>query len=218
MLVSATSDRGSAGGGGGAGNLSGAAAGGVGGGGGGTVLLTAGGDLTVTSILATGAAGEARTGTGGGGGGGGSGGTVLVSTANGALRAGPVSVAGGGGGGPNGAAGAAGRVRWDAPGGNAPTSPDTTPHRGPAFTSKMRVVMKIPQSLTLVGTRDHGFNVRVIDQSNLSHDAGHGVFDAVGNAVIVPQLYGGYNKICVTLDGGSPGTIAERCTDVAFLP
>jgi hypothetical protein len=85
-------------------------------------------------------------------------------------------------------------------------------------TSKARIVTALPQSLTATGTRDRGFAVRVTDQSNTSHDAGHGVFDENGVATLMPQLYKGYNKVCVTLDGGTPGTIAERCTDIAYLP
>lgn len=218
MLISSGANRASAGGGGGTGNLTGIVTGGFGGGGGGTVLVSAGGNVKIASIAANGAPGETRS-SGGGGGGGGAGGTVLVSTTNGTLMVNAIEVGGGGAGGPNGGAGSPGRVRWDAPGGGAPSSPASAAKRGPVIAASASRTVNTPTHAFMVhGERDHAFTVRVVDQDNLSHDGGRGVFDDSGVAPITASLRKGYNKVCVTLDGGSGGTIAERCTDVAYLP
>ena len=73
--------------------------------------------------------------------------------------------------------------------------------------------------MTLAGTSNDGFTYRVIDQGNTSHDGGHASFNSVGVATITPALHAGYNQVCITLDGGTQGSLqADKCIDVAFLP
>jgi len=205
---------------GGAGGLGGTLvltnAGGPGGAGGGTVALFAGGNIQTLSLSAKGGAGSVPSGSGGAGGGGGAGGNVLVHTDSGTLAIGAIDVSGGAAAMPGGGAGSTGRARWDVPGGNAPSSPA---HRGPAFEKlSTRVFTTQPPSLTLSGTSNDGFSVRVIDQDNAVHDGGHNSFNN-GAAVISPALHPGYNRVCTTLDGGTAGKPeAETCIDVAFLP
>lgn len=221
LLVPLESNLPSAGGGGGAGSLAGGAAGGVGGAGAGVVVLVAGGDITTGDIAAnggTGGKGAAGLGSGGGGGGG-AGGAVLVSSAGGAVVTGKINVIAGPGGSPGGGASSGGRVRWDAGSGSAPSSPDRPAHRGPAFMVTTRVFTTLPQRLALIGTRGDGFNVSVTDQDHAVHDGGHFIFDADNTAMITPPLNPGYNRVCITLDGGTQGHLeAEKCLDVAYLP
>lgn len=211
----------SAGGGGGAGSLVGGASGGAGGGGGGVVELIAGGDITTDAIASgggTGDTGAAGVGSGGGGGGG-AGGVVFVSSAAGAVKAGPITVSGGGGGGPNGGAASVGRVRWDAIGDTAPQSPSRPAHRGPSFMTAPRIVTRSPQMFTLAGTQGDGFTIRVTDQQHTAHDGGHASFAADNTALISAALYPGYNQLCITLDRGTPGQPeADKCIEVALLP
>jgi len=205
---------------GGAGGLGGTLvltnAGGPGGAGGGTLALFAGGNIQTMSLSAKGGAGGPPSGSGGAGGGGGAGGNVLVHTDTGTLAIGAIDVSGGAAAMPGGGAGSTGRVRWDVAGADVPSSPG---HRGPAFEKvSTRVFTTQPPSLTLSGTSNDGFSVRVIDQDNVVHDGGHNSFNN-GAAVITPALNPGYNRICITLDLGMQGHIeADKCIDVAFLP
>jgi len=188
---------------------------GAGGSGGGTVALIAGGNLQATSISAKGGGGTPGA-SGGAGGGGGAGGNLLVRTDNGTLTIPTIDVSAGPGGTPNGAAGSIGRVRWDAPEGNAPSA---TAHRGLAFGKlATRVFTTASPSLTVVGASGDGFSVRVIDQDGHSFDGGHTSINN-GLAAISPALHPGYNQVCITLDTGVQGHVeADKCIDVAFLP
>jgi hypothetical protein len=211
----------SAGGGGGAGSLAGGAAGGTGGGGGGVVALFAGGDLTTGTITTNGGmGGPGASGVGSGGGGGaGAGGLVIVSSQHGALSVGRVNVKANTGGSPGGGASSVGRVRWDALAGSGPMSPDRPAHRGPVFMVASRVFTTLPQTLTLLGTADDRFNITVTDHDHVRHDGGRSSFGGDGTALITPPLSAGYNRVCITLDGGAQGhPEADRCIDLAVLP
>lgn len=219
-IASLMTNQPSAGGAGGAGFLAGSEPGGHGGGGGGIVVLSAGGDLTVTgTITADGGKGDDGNG-GGGGGGGGAGGTVIVSSDAGKFSVtGAISIKAGLPGKPLAGAGSVGRARWDAIAGTAPLSPDRAAHRGPAFMIPPPVVRTQPQTLTLVGTSNDEFNIRVTDQANAIHDGGHNSIGLDGTAPIAPTLYPGYNRICITLEGGTQGAVeSDKCTEVAYLP
>lgn len=216
LLVSPTANRASAGGAGGAGGLVSIVDGGAGGGGGGTVFLSAGGDISATTISATGGDGETPAG-GGGGGGGGAGGTVLVASEAGTVTVGSIVVSGGRAGMPTGGGGSIGRARWDAPAGNAPTSPDGPVQRGPAFAAQPRIVTQ-PTALSLTGPANVTFGVRVDSHDNVSQNGNGGTFNATGTATITPSLRPGHNRVCMTLAGGTSGSFAEKCIDVALLP
>jgi hypothetical protein len=190
--------------------------GGAGGGGGGTLVLYAGGDITVPSITAIGGQGVMPA-AGGGGGGGGAGGNVLVRSDGGTLTvSGAIDVHGGAGGDPGGGAGAPGRVRWDAPVGSAPSG---TSHRGPSFAPlATRILTTASFSLMVKGTSGDGFTSRVLDAGGQSRDLGHASFNN-SLAVVAPTLQPGFNRVCVTLDGGAQEhPEADTCIDVAFLP
>jgi hypothetical protein len=223
-ILSYDTSQSSAGGGGGAGltTLGTSPGGGAGGGGGGTIVLTAGGDITTDTVQAMGGAGGSGAGSGGGGGGGGgggAGGTVVARTTRGALTTGAIRVFGGAGGTPGGGQGSSGRVRWDAPGGTSPASPDHPAHRGPAFQGPKSVVTAAGEVFQLTGSSGDEFDVRVIDRSGAVHGGEHAIFGSGGVAVITPALQPGYNQLCVTIAGGMPSDpAASTCIDVAFLP
>ena len=217
LIASLMANQPSAGGAGGAGFLAGSEPGGHGGGGGGIVVLSAGGDLTVTgTITADGGKGD----DGAGGGGGGAGGTVIVSSDAGKFSVtGAISIKAGPPGSPLGGAGSVGRARWDAIAGTAPVSPDRAAHRGPAFKIPTPVVQTQPQTLTLLGTHNDGFSIRVTDQTGAIHDGGRNSIGLDDTAPIAPTLYPGYNRICITLDTGTQGDVeSDKCTEVAYLP
>ena len=98
-------------------------------------------------------------------------------------------------------------------------SPDRVAHRGPAFMVPAPVVRTQPQTLTLVGTPNDAFSIRVTDQTNAIHDGGHNSIGVDSNAPIAPTLYPGYNRVCITLDGGTQGNVeSDKCIEVAYLP
>jgi hypothetical protein len=222
LLISLAGNRPSAGGAGGPGLLASTGPGGPGGAGGGIVVLSAGGNITtgtITVIGGSGGAGVVVAGLGGGGGGGGAGGAVLLATDAGRLTTGAINIAGGGRGAPGGGLGSVGRVRWDAPDGTAPSVPLRAPHRGPSFAMSERVFTIPNPSLTVVGTSNDRFRVRVIDHDNEVHVSDDASFNSEGMATINPLLRPGRNQVCITLDGGAQGAPeADKCIDVAFLP
>jgi hypothetical protein len=81
-----------------------------------------------------------------------------------------------------------------------------------------RVTTQAGVQVAMNGPANAAFRVQVRDQDNLSHAGESGSFDGEGAATIIPPLRPGRNQLCVTLDGGSAGTIAEKCLDIAFLP
>ena len=190
--------------------------GGAGGGGGGTLVLSAGGDISVATITAVGGMGV-QPASGGGGGGGGAGGNVLIHSDMGTLAiTGAIDVSGGTGGSPGGGDGARGRVRWDAPVGAAPGG---TSHRGPSFAPlASRVFTTASPDLMIKGSSGDGFAGRTIDAAGQAHDLGH-VSVNTGVAVVTATLQPGFNRVCITLDGGAQEHAeADTCVDVAFLP
>lgn len=200
-------------GGGGLGALGGIP-GGKAGAGGGMVVLVAGGDITTGTISALGGNGSTSGSTGGGG----AGGTVVVRTANGALTIGTIRVKGGNGSSMTVGNGSVGRVRWDAPAGTNPASPDKAPHRGPAFVAPARIVAAA-QAYALSGTTGDELDVRVTDQDNTPHTGEHISFNSKGVATTTPTLFAGYNLVCVKLMGGTlTEPVANACVDVVFLP
>jgi hypothetical protein len=135
------------------------------------------------------------------------------------VKTGPLTVPAGAVGGPNGGTSSVGRVRWDAVGDTAPSSPTRPAHRGPSFMPSPQIATKLPQTFTVAGTQGDGFTVRVTDQQHTMHDGGRVSIPAGNMALISPVLSPGYNQICITLDGGSPGQPdADKCIDVAYLP
>lgn len=220
QILSYSGNRASAGGMGGGGvNILGGTPGGAGGGGGGMVILTAGGDIKAMTVTANGGDGLAPSSGPGGGGGAGAGGTVVVRTSYGMLNVGTVRVAAGKPGTPGGGTGSVGRVRWDAPGDNAPVSPDRAAHRGPAFKSAPQVVTMQEPSFTVVGTPGDTIAIRVIDDRDIPHPGPEVSFNPAGLATIVPTLSPGHNQVCAKLAGGTESeAAANTCIDVAYLP
>jgi len=209
---------GSGGGGGNAALLSNA---GGGGGGGGTIELTAGGDVHIVgSITANGGkGGDASGAVASGGGGGGAGGAVMLRS-GGELIAGAITVTAGGGGakggltgGNAGGAGANGRVRWD-----SPSRPPA--HRGPTFDMMTPTTVTAEPSIGLHGTSGDQFTVYVIDQDNRTDtNQPQGAFSSDNTANLSPMLHDGYNRLCITLQGGTLGqSESDKCIDIAYLP
>jgi hypothetical protein len=200
-------------GGGGLGALGGIP-GGKAGAGGGMIVLVAGGDITTGAISALGGNGSTSGSTGGGG----AGGTVVLRSANGALATGTIRVKGGNGSSSTVGNGSVGRVRWDAPAGTGPASPDSAPHRGPAFVAPARIVA-MAQAYALSGTNGDELDVRVTDQGNTPHTGEHISFNSQGVATTTPTLFAGYNLVCAKLAGGAlTEPVANACFDVVFLP
>jgi hypothetical protein len=219
-LISSYTTNISAGGGGG-GSVGGGAAGG---GGGGTLELTAAGDVHVGAITADGGMGI----TGGvtGGGGGGAGGIVVIRSGGTATFGGAISAAlGMPGGGAVGSAGAGsiGRTRVDAPVIAGAPAANPAFHRGASFDPATPFVFT-PQTakagIKLFGTIADKFDVVVLDSAG---GASSPAFTAdFGNAPTItmrPTLQTGFNRVCVTKNGGSV-TVAEAttCIDMAYLP
>jgi len=204
----------SGGGGGGAGVVG---TGGGGGAGAGVVELTAGGNLVVGTISVVGGAG----GTSASGGGGGAGGVVVL-RAGGTLTAGTISANGGPGGdvGDNdGGAGAAGRIRWDAPAAAAPSADVPSVHRGPAFAAATDLAYRETMpAISLVGKANVGFKV-FTRHEGATYNQTSETFGSGGTIEIRPLLRGGHNELCITLNGGVQGTPeADKCIDVAVVP
>lgn len=219
QLVALAKNRASAGGKGGAGLgvLGALLPGGAGGGGGGTLVLTAGGDITTSDVFAAG--GNGADGGGGGGGGAGAGGTVVVRSQSGKLKVGIVRVPPGTPGAPGGGLASVGRVRWDSPVSEAPSSPDRTPHRGPSFLEPMQVVTTRSQAFTLIGSPGDDIDIRVSDGRDMSNDVRGTSFSSAGKVTFTPQLFPGYNQLCAKLaQGATSESVANVCTEVAFVP
>jgi hypothetical protein len=213
QILSLASNLPSAGGAGGGGFLL-ATPGGAPGAGAGMVVLVAGGDITTGTISAVGG----NAGTAGSSGGGGAGGTIVIRTTNGALSIDTIRVRGGNGSSATVGNGSVGRVRWDAPAGANPASPDSAPHRGPVFVAPARIVAA-PQPYALSGTNGDELDVRVTDQANTPHTGEHISFNSEGIATTTPSLFAGYNLVCVKLMGGTlTEPVANACVDVVFLP
>ena len=221
QILSVDENRASAGGKGGAGVtvLGGPLApGGAGGGGGGFLLLTAGGDITTGDVFAGGGNG-ADSGGAGGGGGAGAGGTVVARSGNGKLALGMVRVPAGSPGAPGGGSASVGRVRWDSPSGEAPSSPDHAAHRGPSFLDPVHVVTARGQAFTLIGSPGDDIDIRVSDGRDMSNDARGTRFSPAGKVTITPQLFPGYNQLCAKLaQVATSEPVANVCTEVAFVP
>jgi len=221
LILSVDKNRASAGGkgGGGVAVLGGPLApGGAGGGGGGFLLLTAGGDITTADVFAGGGDG-ADSGGAGGGGGAGAGGTVVARSGNGKLVLGMVRVPAGSPGVPGGGSASVGRVRWDSPLGEAPTSPDHAAHRGPSFLDPARMVTAREPVFTLIGSPNDEIDIDVSGDGGASRDVGHIRVPGSGTAMITPQLFPGYNQLCAKLSGAAASeSVARACIDVAFLP
>ena len=144
---------------------------------------------------------------------------MVLRTAAGTLKSGTIHVTGGAAGSPGGGAGSVGRVRWDAPAGNPPASPDRPAHRGPTFQTPKRVVSAAGQTFMLTGASGDEFDVYMIDDAGVQHAGEHAAFNAGGVATITPALPAGYSKLCVKLVGGMQNeAVANACVDVAFLP
>jgi len=70
----------------------------------------------------------------------------------------------------------------------------------------------------IAGTSGDGFASRAIDAGGQARDLGHVSINA-GLAVVTPALQPGFNRVCITLDGGAQEHAeADTCVDVAFLP
>jgi len=203
--------------GGGGGNNSG------GGGGGGTIELTAAGDVLVGAITTNGGAGgNGGITTGGGGGAGGiivirSGGTATLDTISalgGAAGIGSIGFAG---------AGSIGRTRIDASTISLAATATVNPpyHRGASWDPATPFTAKTsPLPMKLFGSAGDKFDVIVLDRGGGGSSP---AFTAdFGNATMLtvrPTLQPGFNRVCVTRNGGSVTVIeATNCIDVAYLP
>ena len=203
------------GGGGGAG-----VGGAVGGGGGGSLEITAGGDLSLAAISANGAAGA--NGNGNGGGGGGAGGAILI-RAGGMATVGTLDVKRGDPGtagtfGTAGGAGSVGRTRIDAP--NVITG---ATYFGPTFVDPPSSSTEQVMSLMVHGAvGDTTMVGQAFDRDGNAVD--HGgftpAFNGAGIAMPSFSLKAGYNRVCVTVQGGNAFRLPEsaNCTEIAFLP
>ena len=192
----------------------------VGGGGGGSIEITAGGDLSINGVSANGAAGGNAN--SGGGGGGGTGGSILV-RAGGTATIGSLTVDDGGGGtsaglGTAGGAGSVGRTRIDAP--NIITG---ATYFGPTFVDPPVTSTEQVMSLMVHGAiGDTTMVGQAFDRDGNAVD--HGSFTPAfnGNGIAMPSfsLKAGYNRVCVTVQGGNAFTLPEsaNCTEIAFLP
>ena len=72
----------------------------------------------------------------------------------------------------------------------------------------------------LIGTPNRLFNVFIVDALGANHAGQSNVsFASDSTATINPVLSPGYNSVCITLMGGTQGSIeATQCIDVAYLP
>jgi hypothetical protein len=194
----------------------------TGGSGGGTIELTAAGDVHVGAITANGGAGAG--GVSAAGGGGGAGGIVVIRSGGTATLGGAISaLAGAAAAGTLGAGGAGsiGRTRIDAP--IISGTPAVTPpfHAGASWDPATPLTTKTsPYGMKLFGTAADKFDVVVLDGAG---GASSPAFTAdFGNATMItvrPTLQPGFNRVCVTRNGGSVTVIeATNCIDLAYVP
>ena len=96
---------------------------------------------------------------------------------------------------------------------------DIESHRGSSFVPLASVVVREPRPMvTLVGTTNDMFQIYVVDHEGIQHLGNFGTFSD-GMSTFGVTLTPGYNRVCITLQGGQRGTSeADRCTEVAFLP
>lgn len=221
----------SSGGGGGSPGALGTAHTSQGGAGGGSVELTASGDVTVGTITAAGADGTMGDGaTLASAGGGGTGGLVVLRSGH-ALNVAGISVANGAGGGASGGAGSVGRVRIDTAttAGTAPTCAAPSCQLAPNFVNAPTVVTGPngvfsftlsgqPAATTAVGT------LRVFDVSKNIISGPHDVNISPNGTGTVSDvsLHVGWNRVCVTMMGGTPDPDAKpeanNCIEVGYAP
>jgi len=143
----------------------------------------------------------------------------VVRSQSGKLKVGIVRVNAGTPGSPGGGMASVGRVRWDSPSGDAPSSPDRAPHRAPSFLDPVHVVTTRSQAFTLIGSPGDDIDIRVSDGRDMSNDARGTSFSSAGKATITPQLFPGYNQLCAKLSQGATSeSVANVCTEVAFVP
>lgn len=193
----------------------------VGGGGGGTLELTAAGDVYVGAITANGGAGTDGGLTAGGGG---AGGIVVIRSGGTAMLNGAIDVlagAAGKGGAGTAGAGSIGRTRIDAP--QITGTPAVNPpfHIGASFDPATPLTTKTsPFGIKLFGTVADKFDVVVLDAAGgTSSPAFTADFGNATTITVKPALQPGFNRVCVTQNGGSV-TVAEatNCIDLAYLP
>ncbi len=193
-------NRGSGGAGGSGATLS---PGGNGGGGGGSIELSAGGDVTVGSISATGAA---ATTTGGGG----SGGVVLVRSGR-TLAAGTITVTSMGN-------GEAGRGRFDAS--TATVANAGSLFRGPMFVTAPLVTNLQRPMLTVLGQAQKMFQYYFSNDDNTAETMlfRDGLLaNGMKTFELAAPLYPGLNKLCLVVDGGDKTSPTQNCIHLALL-
>lgn len=191
----------------------------LGGGGGGTIELTAGGNLSVTTLEAKGAAGGNALLRGAGGG---SGGAVVLRAGGMLVAPATVDLSGGDGGngglgGAPGGKGSVGRWRFDAAK-LVGTLPAPAPRRGPMIVRPMNPIFETKEP-TMMLTGESGVQVTIItqyddDTSNTETETLIGETSS-----FAPTLKIGINKVCVLVPGGSiANDEATNCVEVAFIP
>lgn len=180
--------------------------GGDGGGGGGSIDLVAGGDLTVGTILANGAAGKpGGTNPGGGGSGG-----VIVLRAGHDLTAATLNVTG---------VPTAGRARFDA-GRTATVTSAASAFRGPMFVTPPLITADPKPMITVVGTASKPFRYYF---SNGSGSDDEGPFQEMMSGtgqksfILEKSLFPGLNKLCLLPDGAEAISNTRNCIDIALL-
>lgn len=180
--------------------------GGNGGGGGGSIDLVAGGDLTVGTILAKGAAGTAGGTNPGGGGSGG----VIVLRAGRNLVAGTLDVSG---------VPTAGRARFDA-GGTAMVANMTSAFRGPMFVNPPLSTNDPRPMITVIGSPSKPFRY-FFSNADGSDDQGPflEMISAQGQKTFAPQapLFPGLNQLCLLPDGAEAISNTRNCINIALL-
>jgi hypothetical protein len=92
-------------------------------------------------------------------------------------------------------------------------------HRGPTFDPATTAVVRTQRvTFSLAGTTNDAFNFYVIDQDG-TPTLGAKVPFVNGMATFQPTLTPGFNRICVTIEGGERGKPeADKCIDVAYVP
>lgn len=194
----------------------------VGGGGGGAIEITAGGALSVGTIEANAAAGDAAT-VGRSGGGGAGGAVVLRSGATLTLPS-NVSVAAGAGGSSltsPGGKGSIGRWRFDANDVSGTPSANPAPKRGPMLAKPASPIFDIkrPQLTVNADPAGSGASVSLVVQFPDGTTDTKNVNLTGPMSTVIPELAIGHNVVCVVVAGGNfASPEARNCVDVAFVP
>lgn len=196
---------------GGAGAAGGAiSSGGDGGAGGGSIEISAGGTISLAVVEAKGGTGQPGANDGGGG----SGGVVLVRSGV-SVAATAVNVNGGTG--LN--AGSIGRIRIDAPGSVATTTP--TAYRGPMFASATELITRQDDLVvTVVGQADRPIKYKIFneDRTLVKGPFDQSIASGGSNSFTLEEpLFRGLNTLCLQVENGDIANETRNCIDIVYL-